>query len=69
MDERNTATPTSTRAPRARRKTALSEATDDVQVEAIERRAYEIYLERGRDDGHALDDWLRAEAELHTKGH
>jgi hypothetical protein len=27
-------------------------------------RAYEIYLERGGDDGRALDDWLQAEMEL-----
>jgi hypothetical protein len=27
-------------------------------------RAYQLYEERGRDDGHDLDDWLQAEAEL-----
>jgi DUF2934 family protein len=32
--------------------------------EEIRRRAYEIYEERGREDGHDLDDWLRAEAEV-----
>jgi hypothetical protein len=32
--------------------------------EQIEERAYYHYLERGRSDGHALDDWLTAEAEL-----
>jgi hypothetical protein len=32
--------------------------------EQIEERAYYRYLERGRSDGHALDDWLTAEAEL-----
>jgi oligoendopeptidase F len=32
--------------------------------EEIRRRAYELYEKRGRDDGHELDDWLRAEAEL-----
>ncbi len=31
--------------------------------EEIRRRAYEIYEQRGREDGHDLDDWLRAEAE------
>lgn len=30
----------------------------------IRRRAYELYLERGGADGFALDDWLRAEAEV-----
>lgn len=27
-------------------------------------RAYELYEQRGRGDGHAVDDWLQAEAEL-----
>ena len=30
----------------------------------IERRAYEIYLERGEQPGRDLDDWLQAECEL-----
>ena len=30
----------------------------------IERRAYEIYLERGEQPGSHLDDWLQAEHEL-----
>jgi Protein of unknown function (DUF2934) len=33
-------------------------------VEQIERRAYELYLERGCDDGHDVADWLAAEKEL-----
>jgi len=32
--------------------------------ERISLRAYELYEQRGRQDGHALDDWLQAEAEL-----
>lgn len=32
--------------------------------EAIERRAYEIYIERGSVDGNDLDNWLAAEEEL-----
>jgi hypothetical protein len=27
-------------------------------------RAYALYLDRGREDGHDLDDWLQAEREL-----
>jgi hypothetical protein len=27
-------------------------------------RAYELYEDRGRTDGHAMDDWLRAEPEI-----
>jgi hypothetical protein len=32
----------------------------------IRHRAYEIYLERGAQLGHDLDDWLQAEGELTT---
>jgi hypothetical protein len=28
------------------------------------RRAYKLYEERGRADGHALEDWAQAEAEI-----
>lgn len=27
-------------------------------------RAYQLYEQRGRIEGHALDDWLQAEAEI-----
>jgi hypothetical protein len=30
----------------------------------IRRLAYQLYEERGREDGHDVDDWLRAETEL-----
>ncbi len=30
----------------------------------IRRRAYELYEQRRRVDGYALDDWLQAEAEV-----
>ena len=45
----------------------LEKSANESYVELRERvshRAYEIYLERGGQDGHALDDWLRAESEL-----
>ncbi|MGD1082060.1 MAG: DUF2934 domain-containing protein [Candidatus Sulfotelmatobacter sp.] len=32
--------------------------------EEIRRLAFEIYVERGHEDGHDLDDWLHAEAEV-----
>lgn len=35
-----------------------------VEPEAVSRRAYELFQERGRQPGHELDDWLRAEREL-----
>jgi hypothetical protein len=34
---------------------------DQIQ-EQIRQRAYEIYELRGKEDGHDLDDWLRAES-------
>ena len=41
----------------------------DVPVEPmlehrIRLRAYDLFLQRGRTDGHALDDWLKAEGEI-----
>jgi hypothetical protein len=30
----------------------------------IAMRAYELYEQRGRQDGHALEDWLQAEREI-----
>ena len=36
----------------------------DPTFEEIRDRAYQIYIERGADDGQDLDDWLAAEAEL-----
>jgi hypothetical protein len=38
--------------------------SEQVTVEDVERRAYEIYLERGGEFGGDLDDWLQAEREL-----
>jgi hypothetical protein len=32
--------------------------------EQIRRRAYELYEQRGAKDGHELEDWLQAEAEV-----
>ena len=33
----------------------------------IARRAYELYEQRGRREGHALQDWLQAEREVHER--
>ena len=35
--------------------------------EQIRVRAYDIYVQRGRNEGHDIDDWLQAEAELTGK--
>ena len=34
------------------------------RTEEIRRRAYDIYLERGKQSGRDVDDWLQAEQEL-----
>jgi len=39
--------------------------TPDPTIEhEIRLRSYELYLKRGRADGHDLDDWLQAEREI-----
>lgn len=39
--------------------------TDDQELKSqIRQRAFELYQERGRDEGHELDDWLLAEQEI-----
>lgn len=37
---------------------------DIQQMEAIRRRAFQIYQQRGMRDGLDVEDWLQAEAEL-----
>jgi hypothetical protein len=32
--------------------------------ERVRQRAYELYLERGREAGHEREDWMKAEAEI-----
>ena len=44
-----------------------AESAAPFSYDAIARRAYEIYLERGGAPGDPLDDWLRAERELSNK--
>jgi Protein of unknown function (DUF2934) len=48
------------RAPKARVDAAAITEHD------IARRAYDLYLARGREPGHQLDDWLEAERELRS---
>lgn len=44
---------------------ARSEGRTQVELAAeIRRRAYELYEERGRADGHALEDWAQAAVEV-----
>jgi len=47
------------REPRSRKPSSSHDIT-----ERIRQRASELYEQRGRVDGFALDDWLQAEAEV-----
>jgi len=49
------------------KKQPINLPTDPNLEEKIRRRAYALYEERGREGGHELDDWLRAEEELTAK--
>jgi hypothetical protein len=42
---------------------AVTKSAPELQ-EQIRRRAYELYEQRGRGDGHDLEDWLQAESEV-----
>jgi hypothetical protein len=39
-------------------------ATETFNHQQIQLRAYELYEQRGREDGHDLEDWLQAETEI-----
>jgi Protein of unknown function (DUF2934) len=43
--------------------TPISDSRPNLE-ESIRHRAYELYETRGCEDGHDVDDWLRAEAEV-----
>ena len=43
--------------------TQVTKSTPDLQ-EQIRRRAYGLYEQHGRNEGHELDDWLQAESEV-----
>jgi len=45
---------------------AVMKSASEVQ-EQIRRRAYELYEQRGSNDGHEVTDWLQAESEVAQK--
>jgi hypothetical protein len=47
--------------------TEISELQEFELQYQIRLRAYELYEKRGREDGHELEDWLRAEKEITQK--
>jgi hypothetical protein len=46
---------------------ARSKPPESILEHEIQIRAYELYEQRGRQQGHALQDWLKAEAEIMGK--
>jgi hypothetical protein len=54
--------------PKSNPRSLRLEKSQSVPTQEIRFRAYELYEKRGRGDGHALDDWLQAEAELLGNG-
>ena len=54
------------RSPVANAKIPATESLPNLEEE-IRRHAYELYVGRGREDGHDLDDWLQAEAAIAIK--
>ena len=47
--------------------TEISELQEFELEYQIRLRAYQLYETRGREDGHELEDWLRAEEEIASK--
>lgn len=39
-------------------------ASEALDRHEIRMRAYELYLQRGKEDGYDVEDWLRAEIEM-----
>jgi hypothetical protein len=52
-----------------RKPSTLAQKSDEPTIlipteQQIQQRAYELYEQRGRTDGHDLEDWLQAEREI-----
>ena len=52
-----------------RRSRALNDGPARVTEHDVARRAYELYVARGREDGDDFEDWLQAEEELRGRLH
>jgi hypothetical protein len=59
------AQPTAPKSAKANSTNAAGTSTPT--FEDIAKRSYEIYLSRGAEPGHEVEDWLSAEAELSGK--
>jgi len=51
-------------APNTKKSLGMGHTAAEEKMEQIRSRAYELYVERGREDGHDQEDWLQAEAEI-----
>ena len=60
--ERKTSEAVATAADRSAK--SLTNGRANVAEHDIARRAYDLYLARGCEHGHDVDDWLQAEREL-----
>ncbi len=49
------------------RRLALDQGSLELTEEYIRLRAYQLYEQRGRQDGHDREDWFQAEAEVFGK--
>jgi hypothetical protein len=53
--------------PKGKRSLSITPG-NHVDEQIIRNRAYEFYVDRGMEDGRELEDWLRAEEEVTSKG-
>ena len=58
-----------TQTPRSKTMATADDRGREIVVPAVTdadvaRRAYDVYLARGQEDGHDVEDWLQAEREL-----
>jgi hypothetical protein len=53
-----------TRATSAPKEIRASDMRQILPFEAVAKRSYELFLARGGQHGHDVEDWLRAEREL-----
>ncbi len=48
----------------SRKKSQKSEISPVGKAKMIQERAYELFVKRGSEPGHELEDWLQAEREI-----
>jgi len=66
-DQESALTSAQRRSPASAIPAAAKSSSKEDTAERIRRRAYEIYEQRGRQDGQELEDWIRAEQEVSSE--